>query len=104
MEWSPRDTLDGRVVDYCLLCRSRDVERRFPDRPGVFLFLDIDMNVLYVGRSEPSGLRDAALVARDERGKASGALFAKWLATESEGEAASLEEYLVGKYCPPYNA
>ena len=101
MEWNPREVFDRRVRDYCILCRPRDIELEFPDRPGVYVFLDLDLHPTFVGASGPEGLREAALAARDEADRMAGAFFAKWLATASVHEARTLAEDLLARYQPP---
>ncbi|HEC88522.1 MAG TPA: hypothetical protein ENI52_04305 [Thermoplasmata archaeon] len=102
MKWDNDDYSDWRVVEHGGWCDKENIRLKFPERAGVYVFADIDLQVKYIGSAGAGRLREEAISAI-RRGKGRGASKANWLATNSEENARSLEYELINKYNPSNN-
>lgn len=74
----------------------------FEDRAGVYLFANADLQIKYVGKAG-AGRMVIEIDDAIRHGKAYGATLVKALYTNSDANALSLENDLIGKYNPPNN-
>jgi len=108
---SPLAYLDKRIVQgkdaFRELIPVRNL-RELPDNPGVFVFLDKDAFVLYIGETGGS-LKDQiqlALNRQDENDKPAsgkGAAFVSFYRTNDKAIARLLHNDWITKYDPPNN-
>jgi len=103
MRWEESDQTGRRVASFGPWCALDEIELRFPQRAGVYIFADDDQEVQYIGKAGAYRLKEEAIDARDGRSKGLNASQAKWLATNSDDIARSLETDLIAKYDPPNN-
>ncbi len=79
-----------------------------PDRPGVYLYYDINKTVIYVGKARSLRKRVASYFREKVPDPKTRVLVSKiadldWIITHSEVEALLLENNLIKQYAPRYN-
>ena len=89
--------------------RVQDQLKALPTRPGVYLFRDVDGDILYVGKAKSLRPRVRSYFQRTTDGRAQIRLLPERVAdievivTGSEVEALHLEQNLVKRHRPPFN-
>ncbi|MGB9681213.1 MAG: GIY-YIG nuclease family protein, partial [Minisyncoccia bacterium] len=87
--------------------KKRNFLKSLPEKPGVYLFLDKEKNILYVGRSTILRKRVSSYFQKaiDERLQEmiQNASFIKIIPTANILESVILEANLIKKYWPKYN-
>lgn len=78
-----------------------------PDKPGIYQFLDIDGNILYVGKAKNLKKRVASYFSKNQSGKTmvmlKKAADIRHLVVDNESDALLLENNLIKKHQPRYN-
>ncbi|HZF11875.1 MAG TPA: excinuclease ABC subunit UvrC [Thermoanaerobaculia bacterium] len=81
--------------------------RELPDRPGIYIFKDVDGKVLYVGKAKSLKKRASSYLSRDHEPRLAAmvaeATDLEFVATDSESEALLLENNWIKKRKPRYN-
>lgn len=82
--------------------------KNLPDRPGVYIFHDIDRNVIYVGKAKSLKKRVTGYFRGIKPDPKTRVMVSKitdieWIITDSEVEALLLENNLIKQYAPRYN-
>jgi excinuclease ABC subunit C len=79
----------------------------FPDKPGIYQFLDTSGNILYVGKAKNLKRRISSYFAKNQSGKTRFMLKKtadiRNIVVESESDALLLENNLIKKHQPKYN-
>jgi excinuclease UvrABC nuclease subunit len=101
MIWQREDCYDNRVVKYSLWTPKFKYSL-LEERAGMYLFVDDQHDVKYVGKAG-AGRMVAEIRDAISRGKDKGASLVKALYTNSDPNALSLERDLINKYNPPNN-
>jgi hypothetical protein len=94
MKWELGEELDNRIIKYDGWLDLIDVEA--PGEQGVFVFVDENMEVLYVGYA-PNNLDEELRIAFNY-GMAQGATMYSWYIASSKNACISLKQYWVDKY------
>ena len=103
MKFDYSDKNDKRVVEtspYALDYPAQVDEA--PDKAGVYMFIDIDDEVIYVGKASGGRLRDEINGKRNTSAD-SGAKKYRWFRTNSDEVAKDLEADWIKKYQPKNN-
>jgi excinuclease ABC subunit C len=78
-----------------------------PDNPGVYQFLDISGNVLYVGKAKNIKKRVSSYFSKNQSGKTNlllkKTIQIRHIVVDNESDALFLENNLIKKYQPRYN-
>src|SRR5882724_12124343 len=81
--------------------------RELPDRPGIYIFKDVDGKVLYVGKAKSLKKRASSYLSRDHEPRLAAmvaeAVDLEFVVTDSESEALLLENNWIKKKKPRYN-
>jgi excinuclease ABC subunit C len=81
--------------------------RSLPDRPGIYIFRDVEGKVLYVGKAKSLRKRASSYLARDHEPRlaamVSEAVDLEYVVTDSEAEALLLENNWIKNKRPRYN-
>lgn len=101
MAWDSSDHSDYRVVAYTGW-KYLENYGTFEYRAGVYLFANVNLQIKYIGKAG-AGRMVIEIESAIGRGKAYGATQVKALYTNSDANALSLENDLIGKYNPPNN-
>jgi hypothetical protein len=104
VRWNSEHGHDRRIIDIGGWHELAEVEARFPDCAGVYVFADADLDVKYVGKADAKRLRAEALAAVASCDRREGAALAGWLATKSGDGASAFATLLIAFYDPPNNA
>lgn len=102
MKWDSKDENDSRIVAKGRWYDLDDVDEKAPERAGVYVFVNSDHDVKYVGKAGAGRLKDEIkdAISRDKDKYAT--LFG-WFATNSDENAKSLERDWIDKYDPLNN-
>lgn len=103
MKFDYNDKKDKRVVEsspYALDYPS-DVDKA-PDKAGVYMFIDEDDEVIYVGKASGGRLRDE-IKAKGNTSADKGAKKYRWFRTNSDEVAKDLKADWIKKYKPKNN-
>lgn len=100
MWFDPYDTGDGRVAECPLTVPAFPVEiGKAPEDEGLYVLLDRDYHVLYIGQAGAEGLR-AELQAKRCTRAAQDVHWFLWIRTRNRQEAGTLKREWVRKYRP----
>lgn len=99
MKWNDKDMDDNRILAAEGFFDDLD---DVPPVAGVFVFVDANSDVKYIGTAPDGHLSDAAQRAY-EGGKGQGATLVGWARTFSYSKALSLAADWTAKYNPPNN-
>lgn len=82
--------------------------KTLPDNPGVYMYMDAEGNILYVGKAKNLKHRVKQYFQPNETRENVIAMMShmvdfRYILTPSEADAFSLENTLIKKYMPPYN-
>jgi excinuclease UvrABC nuclease subunit len=103
MKFDYSDKNDKRVVEASpyALDYPADVDKA-PDKAGVYMFIDKEEEVIYVGKASGGRLRDEI---KGKRGTSAdrGALKYRWFRTNSDEVAKDVEADWIKKYRPKNN-
>ena len=102
MKWDSSDERDSRIVDKGRWYNLDEVDEKAPNRSGVYIFVNVDLQVKYVGKAGAGRLKEEIKNAIS-RGKDRGATKFGWFATNSDDKAKSLERDWIDKYKPSNN-
>lgn len=104
MQFDYNDKDDERVVEaspYAL--NYPDEVDKTPDKAGVYMFIDGDDEIIYVGKASGGRLRDEVRAKRNTSAD-KGAKKYRWFRTNSDEVAKDLEADWIKKYKPKNNA
>ncbi len=100
MWFDPYDIGDRRIKDCSMSVPAFPVDiEKAPDKEGLYVLLDRDYHVLYIGSAGPGGLR-AELQAKRGTRAAENVRWFLWVDTRNRMEARALLEDWVCKYSP----
>jgi excinuclease UvrABC nuclease subunit len=104
MKFDYGDKNDKRVVEASpyALDYPADVDKA-PEKAGVYMFIDSDDEVIYVGKASGGRLRDEIQSKRNTSADR-GAKTYRWFRTNSDEVAKDLEADWIRKYQPKNNA
>ena len=87
--------------------KSKSIISLLPDKPGIYQFIDLYDNVLYVGKAKSLKKRVASYFSKNQSGKTilllKRASDIKHIVVENESDALLLENNLIKKHQPRYN-
>lgn len=103
MKFDYSDKNDKRVVEASpyALAYPAEVDKA-PDKAGVYMFIDKDEDVIYVGKASAGRLRDEIKGKRNTSAD-QGAQTYRWFRTNSDELARDLEADWIRKYRPKNN-
>lgn len=102
MKWNPIDERDERIADKGRWCSLENAEKKTPDIGGVYVFIDSDMDVKYIGKAGIGELRNEIQNAISSE-KSGSATRVGWFATNSKGFVDDLAREWTDKYRPINN-
>ncbi|MFX1362354.1 MAG: excinuclease ABC subunit UvrC [Promethearchaeota archaeon] len=98
-------TTKNLIGGWCLTLRN-EINKTFPNKPGVYLFKDPEGNIIYVGKAKALKKRVLQhLGSRDSReiNIRNNTADVDFIATDTEPEALALEIEMIKKYSPQFN-
>ena len=103
MKFELSDKSDSRVVEFSLYALNypSDVDKA-PDKSGVYMFIDGNGEVIYVGKASGGRLNDEIKSKRNTSAD-SGAKNYRWFRTNSDEVSQALEADWIKKYQPKNN-
>lgn len=100
--WQKSDENNSKIVDMGGWYNLETVEEKAPNRAGVYVFVNVALQVKYVGKAGDGRLKEEIKNAI-YREKDSGATKFAWFATNSDDNAKKLESEWINKYNPINN-
>ena len=83
------------------------ISNHLPERPGVYQFLDLKQNIIYIGKAKNLKKRVSSYFAKNQSAKTKIMLKKaerlSYVVVDSEADALLLENNLIKEYQPRYN-